>query len=55
MFKQIKSRKWKGVDLIVCGKFGGICSGGNNKCRKMRGLPIKRRRNKSKFERDMVK
>lgn len=39
MIKLIKSGKWKGNDLIVCGKFGGICNSGHNKCRAMRGLP----------------
>jgi hypothetical protein len=38
MAKLIKSGKWKGNDLIVCGRFGAICNGGHNECRKMRGL-----------------
>lgn len=37
--EDIKSGKCKGIDLIVCGKFGGICSGGHNQCRATRGLP----------------
>ena len=41
MFQLIKSNKWQGVTLLRCFKFGGICSGGNVKCRAMRGLPAR--------------
>jgi len=38
MFNLISSGEWKGNDFIVCGRFGSICNGGHNECRKMRGL-----------------
>lgn len=36
MVEDINSGKWAGIDLIVCGKFGGICSGGHPECKKLR-------------------
>lgn len=39
MVAMIKSGEMKGLDLIVCGRFGAICNGGHNQCRAMRGLP----------------
>lgn len=38
MIKDIKSGKWAGIQTIKCGKFGGICSGSNKDCRKLRKI-----------------
>ena len=34
----IENGECVGLELTVCGKYGGICSGGNNQCRIDRGL-----------------
>lgn len=36
MAKAIASGERKGVNLIVCGKFGGVCSTANPQCRQER-------------------
>lgn len=36
MQKAIKSGEWSGINLIKCGKFGGICSSSHPECRKIR-------------------
>lgn len=37
MIKAIKDKQWKGIDLLICGRFGGTCSTANAECRKLRG------------------
>ncbi len=37
MLEAIESGEWKGIDFIICGKFGGRCSSGHKECRIMRG------------------
>ena len=37
LIKLIKSGKIKGIEFIVCGKFGGRCNSGHPECRKLRG------------------
>jgi hypothetical protein len=34
----LKSGEWKGNNLIICGRFGGICRSGHPKCQKLRGF-----------------
>ncbi len=36
MVEEIKSGAWKGIDSIVCGKFGGICSSRHPQCQNLR-------------------
>jgi len=38
MKEAITSGEWKGIDLIICGKFGGFCNSGNEQCRKLRNV-----------------
>lgn len=38
MLGLLKSGGWKGNDLVVCGRFGGICHSGHPKCQKLRGF-----------------
>lgn len=37
MLKAIKESKWKGIQTILCLKFGGRCDSSNKECRKLRG------------------
>jgi hypothetical protein len=37
MRDDISSGAWRGIPTKKCGKFGGICSGGNKDCKKLRG------------------
>ena len=37
IIEDIKNGKLKGLTFVMCGKFGGKCSSGHPKCRKMRG------------------
>lgn len=34
----IKTGELTGIPLIICGKFGGLCSSGNPKCKESRKL-----------------
>lgn len=36
MFEDIKTGKITGIDLFVCGRFGGWCQSGNEGCQKLR-------------------
>lgn len=36
MKKQIVQGKWRGIELILCGRFDGYCSTANPQCRKLR-------------------
>jgi hypothetical protein len=36
----ILSGEWKGITLLHCKMFGGVCSSGNEGCRKMRGVEV---------------
>lgn len=36
MVTALKSGEWKGIDLFVCGRFGGICSGKHPDCYELR-------------------
>lgn len=36
MIRDLKENKLSGVDVIICGKFGGRCSSHNEKCIELR-------------------
>ena len=40
MKEAIESGEWTGINTIICGRFGGRCSGGHKKCKEMRKLTI---------------
>ena len=37
MVAALKNGEWKGIDLVICGRFGGMCHSGVVECRKLRG------------------
>ena len=38
MMEDVFSGRLMGLHLIKCGKFGGVCSGANKKCKELRGV-----------------